>query len=104
MQSGWSPPCVVDLPESYKDALAGVTGTFWASFQPISSRLEAFGKVFQLTTLNRGTTAKWEAGKHRQNTSQNTRTSQLLCSHPLILMNEALRLNLVFNPGRIQKE
>jgi hypothetical protein len=51
-----TPLNVVDLPESYKDALAGVTGTFRASFQPISSRLEAFGKVFQPTTLNGGTT------------------------------------------------
>jgi hypothetical protein len=41
-----TPLSVVDLPESYKDALAGVTATFQASFQPISSRLEAFGKVF----------------------------------------------------------
>jgi hypothetical protein len=47
-----TPLSVVDLPESYKDALAGVTGNFRASFQPISSRLEAFGKVFQ----NGGTT------------------------------------------------
>ncbi|NIO67966.1 MAG: hypothetical protein GTN71_02620 [Anaerolineae bacterium] len=51
-----TPLSVVDLPESYKDALAGVTGTFRASFQPISSRLEAFGKVFEPTTLNGGTT------------------------------------------------
>jgi hypothetical protein len=52
-----TPLSVVDLPESYKDALAGVTGTFQASFQPISLRLEAFGKVFQPTTLNGGTTS-----------------------------------------------
>jgi hypothetical protein len=28
------PPCFVNLPESYKDALADVTGTFRAGFQP----------------------------------------------------------------------
>jgi hypothetical protein len=56
-----TPLSVVDLPESYKDALAGVTGTFQASFQPISSRLEAFGKVFQPTTLNGGTTGERNA-------------------------------------------
>jgi len=54
-----TPLSVVDLPESYKDALAGVTGTFRASFQPISSRLEAFGKVFQPTTLNGGLPIVW---------------------------------------------
>jgi hypothetical protein len=45
-----TPLGVVDLPEGYKDALASVTGTFRASFQPISSRSEAFGKVFQLAS------------------------------------------------------
>jgi hypothetical protein len=29
-----TPVSVVELPESYKDALAEVTGTFQASFQP----------------------------------------------------------------------
>jgi len=29
-----TPLSVVDLPESYKDALAGVTGTFQVGFQP----------------------------------------------------------------------
>jgi hypothetical protein len=46
-----TPLSVVDLPESYKDALAGVTGNF-RKFSAISWRLEAFGKVFQ----NGGTT------------------------------------------------
>jgi hypothetical protein len=56
-----TPLSVVDLPESYKDALAGVTSTFRASFQLISSRLEAFGKVFQPTTLYRETTEERNA-------------------------------------------
>jgi hypothetical protein len=60
-----TPLSVVDLPESYKDALAGVTGTFRASFQSISSRLEAFGKVFQPTTLNGGTTGGLISAKQK---------------------------------------
>jgi hypothetical protein len=43
---GGHPWSVVDLPESYKNALAGVTGTFRASFQPISSRFGSFREGF----------------------------------------------------------
>jgi hypothetical protein len=35
---------VVDLPESYKDALAGVSGTFRASFQPIHRAWKLSGR------------------------------------------------------------
>jgi len=41
----WAPPSVVDLPESYKDALAGVTGTFRefsANFIALGSFREGF--------------------------------------------------------------
>jgi hypothetical protein len=50
-----TPLSVVDLPESYKDALAGVTGTF-RKFSANFIALGSFREGFPPTTLNGGTT------------------------------------------------
>jgi hypothetical protein len=49
-----TPLSVVDLPESYKDALAGVTGTFRASFQPFHRAWKLSGRFSNQQHLTGG--------------------------------------------------